>query len=117
MSEDIRKMIDKVKNFKQLVNEGEINWEKEKSWKIKDEFPITVYVEKSWTGIYYVIKVPSMKMSYETWQDLDFNHKVDISQYDYENGEATWTSYTIDNIKEWGDKNKDRIVIDYSKVK
>lgn len=37
-----------LKFNEQQINEGEINWEKEKSWKIKDEFPITVFVEKSW---------------------------------------------------------------------
>ena len=39
--------------IREFLNEGEINWEKEKSWKIKDEFPITVYVKKSWIGRYY----------------------------------------------------------------
>lgn len=104
-----------LKFNEQQINEGEINWEKEKSWKIKDEFPITVFVEKSWTGKYYVIKAPTMKMSYETFQNLDFNHKVDISTYDYENGEATWTSYKLEHIKEWAEKYKDKIIVDYSK--
>jgi hypothetical protein len=36
MSKEMRKMIDKIKSFKNIINEGEINWEKEKSWKIKD---------------------------------------------------------------------------------
>jgi hypothetical protein len=49
--------------------------------------------------------------------DLDTFGKVDISTYDYENGEATFTSYTLDDIREWGEKNKDRITINYSKVR
>jgi len=112
----------KLKNFikttlREFLNEGDINWSKEKSWKIKDQFPIEVFVEKSWTGKYYVVKVPTMSMSYETYMDLDNFGKVDISTYDYENGEATFTSYTLDDIKEWGEKNKDRITINYSKVR
>lgn len=98
---------------RQFLNEGEINWEKEKSWKIKDQFPVDVFVEKSWTGKYYTIKVPTMKMSYETFMDLDSFGNVDISTYDYENGEARFTSYTLDKIKEWGEKNKDRVRINY----
>jgi hypothetical protein len=57
-----------------------------------------------------------MKMSYETWQDLDYFGKVDNSRYDYANGEATFTSNTLDNIKEWGEKNKNKIIINYSKI-
>jgi hypothetical protein len=56
-------------------------------------------------------------MSYETYMDLDSFGKVDISTYDYENGEAKFTSYKLDDIKEWGKKNKDRIIINYSKVR
>jgi hypothetical protein len=41
----------------------------------------------------------------------------DDEDYDYENGEATFTSYKLDDIKEWGEKNKDRIIINYSKVR
>lgn len=112
----------KLKNFikitiREFLNEGEINWDKEKSWNIKDQFPIEVFVEKSWTGTYYVVKVPTMSMSYKTYMDLDIFGKVDISTYDYENGEATFTSYELDDIKEWGEKNKDRIIINYSKVR
>ena len=102
--------------FRGFLNEGEINWSKEKSWKIKDQFPIEVFVEKSRTGEYYIVKVPPMTMSYETYMDLDSFGKVDVSTYDYENGEAGFTSSTLDNIKEWGEKNKDKISINYSRV-
>lgn len=102
--------------FREFLNEGEINWEREKSWKIKDQFPIEVFVEKSWTGRYYIVKAPIMSMSYEVFQDLDSFGKVDASSYDYENGEARFTAYTLDEIEEWGEKNKDRIVIDYSRL-
>jgi hypothetical protein len=90
---------------------SEINFQKEKSWGIKDKFPINVYVEKSWTGTYFVITAPSMSISYGAWEDLDSNREVDISTYDYENGNARWTSYTLDQIKKWGEKNKDKIII------
>ena len=111
----------KLKNFikttfREFLNEVEINWEREKSWEIKDQFPIEVFVEKSWTGRYYVVKVPTMSMSYEVFQDLDSFGKVDISSYDYENGEARFTANTLDEIEEWGEKNKDRIIINYSRL-
>jgi hypothetical protein len=75
-----------------------------------------VFVEKSWTGKYYVVKVPIMSMSYETFMDLDNFGKVDISTYDYENGEAKFTSYSLDNIKEWSENNKDKVHINYSRL-
>jgi hypothetical protein len=96
---------------------SEINWHTEKSWKIKDKFPIEVFVERNWTGKYYNVIAPDMVMSYSVWEDLDSNGKVDISSYNYENGKAIFSSYTLDNIKEWGEKNKDRIIVNYSKVK
>jgi hypothetical protein len=88
---------------------SEINFQKEKSWGIKDKFPINVYVEKSWTGTYFIITAQSI--SYGAWEDLDSNREVDISTYDYENGNARWTSYTLEQIKKWGEKNKDKIII------
>jgi hypothetical protein len=91
---------------------ADINWNKEKSWGIKDNFPIRVFVEKSWTGRYYVLKATNMSMSYETYIDLDSFGKVDISTYDYENGEARFISSTLDDIRDWGEKNKDKIIIE-----
>jgi hypothetical protein len=55
-------------------------------------------------------------MSYETFMDLDNFGKVDISTYDYENGEAKFTSYSLDNIKEWSENNKDKVHINYSRL-
>lgn len=111
---ELRKFIKNA--VRESLNEGEINWEKEKSWKIKDRFPIEVFVEKSWTGKYYVVKVPAMSMSYDVFEDLDSFGKVDTSTYDYENGEARFTSYSLDDIKDWGEKNKDIITINYSNL-
>jgi hypothetical protein len=111
---DLKEFVEKIVN--EVLNEGDINWNKEKSWNIKDIFPIEVFVEKSWNGRYYTITAPRMSMSYQTFIDLDIIGKVNISSYDYENGEARFTSYTLDNIKEWGEKNKDKIIINYSKV-
>ena len=91
---------------------ADINWNKEKSLGIKDKFQIRVFVEKSWTGRYYVVKAPNMSMSYETYIDLDSFGKVDISTYDYENGEARFISSTLDDIRDWGEKNKDKIIIE-----
>ena len=107
---------DLVKMVRRIINEGEIDWKKEKSWKIKDNFPIEVFVEKSWTGKYYVVTAPTMKMSYETFQNLDSFGKVDISTYDYEDGEARFTSYSLKDIKEWGEENEDKITINFYKL-
>lgn len=96
---------------------AEINYTTEKCWKIKDIFPITVFVKTSWTGEYYVIQAPVMGMSYETWQDLDSHLKVDVSSYDYENGHARFVSDNIDLIKEWERKNSDKIIVDYTTIK
>jgi hypothetical protein len=90
---------------------SEINFQKEKSWSIKDIFPINVYVEKSWTGSYFVITAQPMSITYDAWEELDSNKEVDISTYDYNNGQAKWTSYTLEQINKWGEKNKDKIII------
>jgi hypothetical protein len=103
--------------FTQHLNEDKIDWKNEKSWNIKEVLPIELFVEKSWTNTYYIVKAPPMKIKYETWEDLNLRDVVDISQYDYNNGEARWTSYTLDNIKKWEEKNKDIITINYSKLK
>jgi hypothetical protein len=52
-----------------------------------------------------------MSISYGVWEELDSNREVEISRYEYDNGKATWTSYTLDQIKKWGEKNKDKIII------
>ena len=104
------------KKMKSFLNEAEIDYNKEKSWKIKDQFPIEVSVEKSWTGKYYVVKVPPMSMSYETFMSLDNFGKVDISSYDYQNGDAKFTANKLADIIKWGEENKDKIKINYSSV-
>ena len=58
-----------------------------------------------------------MSMSYETYMSLDNLGKVNISSYDYENGESIFTSYTLDDIKDWGEINKNRITVNYSRVR
>ena len=120
MSEDIRKMIDKVKNFKQFVNESE-NYNK-----IIEELPIKVDVKKGWAGRYYTINVPPMKMKYETFLKLGDNlsddqikygkerddrvyskdietmsNDVSISHYDYKNGEASFSASTEKDVRNW----------------
>ena len=129
----------KIKTWS-LFNEGERNWEKEKSWQIKDEFPIDVYVKKGWTGKYYVISVPEMKMSYETFNDLGNDNlskdsleyrlknglsdteedgtkiiptDVSVSSYDYSNGEANWTASTLEDVKNWELKYNDKVNVHY----
>ena len=50
--------------------EAEIDYEKEKTWKIQDKFPIEVTVKKGWTGNYYTIEPKPMDISYDTFIDL-----------------------------------------------
>jgi len=120
MSEDIRKMIDKVKYFKQSLNESE-NYNK-----IIEEFPIKIDVKKSWTGRYYTIDVPPMKMKYETFlklgdnlsdkqikygkeidnrtysKDIEtYSNDVSCSHYDYKNGEASFSASTEKDVRNW----------------
>ena len=64
-----------------------------------------------------LVKINGNPIDKLIYMDLDSFGKVDISTYDYENGEAKFTSYKLDDIKEWGKKNKDRIIINYSKVR
>ena len=100
-----------------MIFDEKIDLKKEKSWIIVEKQPIELFVEKSWSGRYYTVKTEPVTMRYETFIDLDSFGKVDISTYDYEDGMACFTSYTLDLIKEWGEKNKDRIIINYSKLK
>jgi Na+-transporting NADH:ubiquinone oxidoreductase subunit NqrF len=131
MSEDIRKMIDKVKNFKKTVNESE-NYNK-----IIEELPIKVDVEKSWTGHYYTINVPPMKMKYETYLKLGDNlsddqikygkerdgrvyskdietlsNDVSVSHYDYKNGEASFKASTENDVRNWLELYKEYVYSD-----
>jgi len=96
---------------------GQINWDVEKSWKIVEQFPIEVFVKRGWTGRYYVVEVPPGKMRYQTFTDLDdLGLGVDISHYDYENGKCNFTSYSLDSIEKWGEKNTKKIKINLSKL-
>jgi len=94
---------------------AEINYKTEKCWLIEDKEPIKLRVAKHWSGGHYTVKCDAMLMSYELWQSLDSHGKVDISGYDYSNGECSFSSYTIESIKEWERENKDKIVIEYNK--
>tara|TARA_R110001606_G_scaffold58220_4_gene139679 strand:- start:27902 stop:28237 length:336 start_codon:yes stop_codon:yes gene_type:complete len=107
----------------------------EKCWKIKEERPIIVKIEKSWSGDYMSIKVTQMKMEYETWEDLSntnlskeqikygesinrvytpTQHKeandVSGSSYCYKTGEAHFTASTIEDVTTWLEKNNQIIV-------
>lgn len=51
MSEDIRKMIDKVKNFKQFINEN-VNIQEKRIWRNTFEYKGNSYRLQSWKYIY-----------------------------------------------------------------
>jgi len=91
--------------LKDVINEVE------KSWGIKEKLPIKVTIENSWNGKYLVVKVPPMKMTYDTFNYLDHNHRqqdIDViqSQYDYSNGEATFVAASREDLDKWFKKYK-----------
>lgn len=120
MSKDIRNHIDMVKNWEQILKEGE-----EKSWGIDEILPVRVNVKLSWTGKYYTIDVPPMSITYDTARKLGDNlskksiehgksegrtydpkiekypNDVSLSSYDYKNGEARFSASSIDDVKNW----------------
>jgi len=117
MKDDIKSKNFIKTDFNDFITEAEINWNKEESWRIKEEFPIEVFVKKGWTGRYYVVEVPPGKMRYQTFIDLDdLGSGVDISHYDYENGKCNFTSYSLDSIQKWADKNSDKVIINRSEL-
>ena len=94
--------------------EAEIDYEKEKTWRIQDKFPIEVTVKKGWTGNYYTIEPKPMDISYDTFIDLGSGGNVDYTSYDYTTGKARWTSNSLEQIKQWEEDNQDKIKVVYS---
>jgi len=95
--------------------EAEIDYEKEKTHKIQDKFPIEVTARKGWSGNYYTIKPKPMDISYDAFIDLGSGGNVGYSSYDYTTGEAQWTSDSLEQIKQWEEDNQDKIKVIYPK--
>ena len=95
--------------------EAEIDYEKEKTWKIQDKFPIEVTARKGWSGNYYTIEPKPMDISYDAFIDLGSGENVDYTSYDYTTGEAQWTSDSLEQIKQWEEDNQDKIKVIYPK--
>jgi hypothetical protein len=95
--------------------EAEIDYEKEKTWKIQDKFPIEVTARKGWSGNYYTIEPKPMDISYDVFIDLGSGENVDYTSYDYTTGEAQWTSDSLEQIKQWEKDNQDKIKVLYPK--
>lgn len=95
--------------------EAEIDYEKEKTWKIQDKFPIEVTARKGWSGNYYTIEPKPMDISYDAFVDLGSGENVDYTSYDYTTGEAQWTSDSLEQIKQWEEDNQDKIKVIYPK--
>ena len=93
--------------------EAEIDYEKEKTWRIQDKFPIEVTVKKGWTGNYYTIKPKPMDISYDAFIDLGSGGNVGYSSYNYITGEAQWISDSLEQIKQWEEDNQDKIKVIY----
>ena len=131
MSKDILKRVVNIKNFKQFINENE------KYNNIIEELPIKVDVKKSWTGDYYTIDVPPMKMKYDTFIKLGdnlsddqikygkekdnreypqnvelYSNDVTISHYNYKNGEASFSASTERDVRNWLDLYKEYVYVD-----
>jgi hypothetical protein len=104
--------------------------------KITEVFPIGVSVEKTWTGRYFAILVPPMKMTFETFRKLGDNlsedairygkemdnrvyekevelyaNDVSISQYDYQNGECRFSASTEKDVKNWLELHKNFVYL------
>jgi hypothetical protein len=122
---------DRLKNWKQFLNESE------NCNRIVEKLPIKVDVRKGWTGKYYIIDVPPMKMKYETFiklgdnlsdkeiehgkekyditypKDIEmFSNDVSISNYDYKNGEANFTASTEKDVRNWLEMYKEYVYSD-----
>jgi hypothetical protein len=88
MSEDIRKMIDKVKNFKQVVNESSQQDELDKYWdrqlrQIKDEKEREREIKRVTTDIINARKVADKFLSFVSTKSEDkFNKWVNENLYD-----------------------------------
>merc|ERR1712127_543330 len=95
--------------------EAEIDYEKEKTWKIQDKFPIEVTARKGWSGNYYTIEPKPMDISYDAFVDLGSGENVGYTSYDYTTGEAQWTSDSLEQIKQWEEDNQDKIKVIYPK--
>jgi hypothetical protein len=93
--------------------EAEIDYEKEKTWRIQDKFPIEVTVKKGWTGNYYTIKPKPMDISYDAFIDLGSGGNVGYRSYNYITGEAQWISDSLEQIKQWEEDNQDKIKVIY----
>lgn len=74
MSEDIRKMINKIKNIKEVVNENVLDWGKEKVASDKITPPQYVYHmsdKQNRNGIIQNGLIPSVGDSYQSWAKTD----------------------------------------------
>ena len=96
-----------------LLKEAEIDYEKEKTWRIQDKFPIEVTVKKGWSGNYYTIEPKPMDISYDAFIDLGSGGNVGYTSYNYTTGKARWTSDSLEQIKQWEEDNQDKIKVIY----
>lgn len=93
---------------------AEINYQTEKSWGIKDDKPIHAVVEErpyGYTCKYYIVHIPRMTISYDKFWALEKFDKVKVSSYDYANGKAQYSSWSLDHIREWAEENN--ITLEY----
>lgn len=120
-----------IKKFNDYLNKSE------ESWNIIEKLPINVNVKKSWTGKYYTIDVPAMKIKYETFlkigdnlsqksidygrkmynykytdEQLNYSNDVTVSHYDYKTGECNFTASTIKDVKNWLNFYHDIVISD-----
>ena len=93
---------------------------------IKETFPVKVFIKKSWTGKYYTIEIPPMKIRHETFLKIGDNlsseaikygkekdgrtypeeiellsNDVSMSSYDYKTGETRFSGSTKADVNKW----------------
>lgn len=117
---------------------------KEKCWGIIEKRPIKVKINKTSGG--YIISVPEMSMTYNTFMMLgdnllldkktfeysmkvceadnhtfrhSLNHMNDVLnfQYDFTNGVGVFLSSSVENIKVWGKKFCDIVEINFGEIR
>ncbi len=113
----------------------------EKCWQIVEVFPILVSIKKSWTGKYYCIEIPPMKIQHVTAFNLGMNltlpdhvweyrkemglnslereqqlrkyqNDVSFNQYDYSDGNARYSASTLNDVKNWLELHKEYVYFD-----
>lgn len=121
---DLREFREFIKNtLREALNESSYLYE---GLEIEEKFPIKVFAENKPKGdIGFIVRVPPMTMTYDTWKELAINkpsspysdNTVKGYLYDEKTGAASYETWSFKNLQDWARKNSDKIIVDISKVK